>query len=361
MAWTSRLGDGFWALTRYEDVVMAARHTAALSNAANPRFGTRLSPPIESDRPEHTVYRRILSPHFSRDRLAALEPAIRDLVDELLDPLLRAGEGDLVPGFTSPLPARVLCALLRIPVDDAANIKRWSDEVFASMEERGNDPVRRQAAEERLQAYGRALVAERMSLELDPDEDLVTGLITKQVGDRRMTNDEIVAMIRLLLSAGHNSTTNALGNSILALARDPELQERLRTTPSEIPSAVDELLRYESPVMATKRLAVQDLEVRDRLIRAGEAVFLVWSSANRDERHFDRPDECLIDRDPQDHVAFGRGIHRCVGMTLALIELRIAFERLLARTRWFGLAGPVQRTSWERLGVSSMPMSFEPR
>jgi cytochrome P450 len=360
VAWTNRIGDGFWALMRWDDIAQAARDTATFSNAGNPRFGERPSPPIEVDRPEHTVWRRLIAPYFSRDSIAALEPVARRNVVDLLEPLVAAGRADVAEHFTYPLPALVLCGLLRLPTEDAAKIKEWSEQLFQAMEERDNDPVRLTAAESALQAYGHDLIARRREMGLDPDTDLVTGLITKEVGDRRLTTDEVVGMIRLLLSAGHNSTTSSLGISILRVAADPELQRGLRSDPDAIPRAIDEFLRHESPVMATKRIAAQDVEIHGRTIRAGEEVFLVWGSANRDERHYDRPEECQIDRESSDHLAFGRGIHRCVGMGLALMEIRVALEELLNRTSWIELDGDVVRTNWERFGVSSLPLRLSP-
>jgi cytochrome P450 len=360
VAWTNRIGDGFWALTRWDDVALAARDTATFSNAGNPRFGERPSPPIEVDRPEHTIWRRLIAPYFSRDSIAALEPTARRNVVVLLEPLIAAGRADVAEQFTYPLPALVLCALLRLPTEDAAKIKTWSEQLFQAMEERDNDPVSLAAAESALQAYGHNLIARRREMGLDPDEDLVTGLITKKVEDRRLTTEEVVGMIRLLLSAGHNSTTSSLGISILRVASDAQLQQRLRSNPDAIPRAIDEFLRHESPVMATKRIAAQDVEIQGRSIRTGEEVFLVWGSANRDERHYDRPEECQIDRESSDHVAFGRGIHRCVGMGLALMEIRVALEELLNRTSWIELDGDVVRTNWERFGVSSLPLRLTP-
>jgi cytochrome P450 len=360
VAWTNRIGDGFWALTRWDDIVHAARDTATFSNVGNPRFGERPSPPIEVDRPEHTLWRRLIAPYFSRDSVAALEPVVRRNVVELLQPLIRAGRADVAEHFTYPLPARVLCALLRLPTEDAAKLKQWSEQLFQAMEERDDDPLRLAAAEAALQAYGHDLIARRRELGLNPDEDLVTGLITKPVGDRRLTSEEVVGMIRLLLSAGHNSTSSSLGISILRVAGDAEIQRRLRSDPDAIPRAIDEFLRHESPVMATKRVATRDVEIHGRSIRAGEAVFLVWGSANRDERHYDRPEQCQIDRAPSDHLAFGRGIHRCVGMGLAVMEIRVTLEELLRRTSWIELDGDVVRTNWERFGVSSLPLRLSP-
>jgi cytochrome P450 len=363
VAWTSRLGTGAWAITKYADVAAAARDTATFSSRNKPRLGPVPSPPIEVDRPEHTVYRRLLAPYFDQRRIAAMEPVVRALCAELLRPVLEAGMAapvDVAERFTYPFPARVLCELLRIPPSDYTQLKRWSDEVFNADVLRENDPARKAAANERLRDYGRRLVEERRAMRLDASEDLVTGLISAEVAGRPLDPERIVALVRLLLSAGHNSTTSSLGIIFLHLARDPQAQRLLRQRPALIPAAVTEFLRHESPVMATPRTVAEDTEFRGRHLTAGEQVFLVWSSANRDDGHYTEPERCRLDRDPDDTMVFGRGIHLCLGRALALLELRVATEELLARTGWIELAGEVERTTWERYGVSRLPVRVTP-
>ena len=357
------LGTGAWAITKYADVAAAARDTATFSSRNKPRLGPVPSPPIEVDRPEHTVYRRLLAPYFDQRRIAAMEPVVRALCAELLRPVLEAGMAapvDVAERFTYPFPARVLCELLRIPPSDYTQLKRWSDEVFNADVLRENDPARKAAANERLRDYGRRLVEERRAMRLEPSEDLVTGLISAEVAGRPLDPERIVALVRLLLSAGHNSTTSSLGIIFLHLARDPQAQRLLRQRPALIPAAVTEFLRHESPVMATPRTVAKDTEFRGRHLTAGEQVFLVWSSANRDDGHYTEAERCRLDRDPDDTMVFGRGIHLCLGRALALLELRVATEELLARTGWIELAGEVERTAWERYGVSRLPVRVTP-
>lgn len=363
VGWTSRLGSGAWAVTRYEDVVAAARDTVTFSNRNEPRLGPVPSPPIEVDRPEHTVYRRLLAPYFDQRRIAAMETVVRELCAQLLQPVLDDGAAapvDVAERFTYPFPARVLCELLRIPPSDYTRLKRWSDEVFNADVLRDNDPARKAAANEQLRGYGRRLVSERRAMRLDPAEDLVTGLVSGEVDGQPLDPERIVALVRLLLSAGHNSTTSSLGIVFLHLARDPQAQQMLRERPALIPAAVMEFLRHESPVMATPRTVARDAEFGGRRLRAGEQVFLVWSSANRDDGHYAEPERCRFDRDPDDTMVFGRGIHFCLGRPLALLELRVATEELLARSGWIEVAGDVERTSWERYGVSRLPLRVTP-
>jgi cytochrome P450 len=363
VAWTNRLGTGAWAITKYDDVAAAARDTSTFSSQNEPRLGPVPSPPIEVDRPEHTVYRRLLAPYFDHRRIAAMETVVRALCGQMLQPVLEAGVTapvDVAQRFTYPFPARVLCELLRIPPSDYTQLKRWSDEVFNTDVLRGNDPSRKEAANERLRDYGRRLIQERRAMQLDPSEDLVTGLICAEIDGLPLDPERIVALVRLLLSAGHNSTTSSLGIVFLHLARDPQAQRMLRQRPELVSVAVAEFLRHESPVMATPRTVARDAEFRGQRLRAGQQVFLVWSSANRDSEHYAEPERCRFDRDPGDAMVFGRGIHQCLGRPLALLELQVATEELLARTGWIELAGEAERTSWERYGVSRLPLRVTP-
>lgn len=363
VAWTNRLGTGAWAITKYDDVAAAARDTSTFSSRNKPRLGPVPSPPIEVDRPEHTVYRRLLAPYFDHRRIAAMETVVRALCGQLLQPVLEAAVTapvDVAERFTYPFPARVLCELLRIPPSDYTQLKRWSDEVFNTDVLRGNDPARKEAANERLRDYGRRLIQERRAMQFDPSEDLVTGLVCTEIDGLPLDPERIVALVRLLLSAGHNSTTSSLGIIFLHLARDPQTQRMLRQRPELISVAVAEFLRHESPVMATPRTVARDAEFRGQRLRAGQQVFLVWSSANRDSDHYAEPERCRYDRDPADTMVFGRGIHQCLGRSLALLELQVATEELLARTGWIELAGQVERTSWERYGVSRLPVRVTP-
>ena len=336
---------GFWSVLRYEDVVAVARDTATFSNALKPRMG-RARVPLETDRPEHTVYRRLLQPHFSPQRMRELEPRVREFVSELLEPLLAAGGGDAASALTYPLPARVVCDLLDVPDEDWPLIKGASDEVYEAGPEQRNDPDAYHAANERLYDYCRKLVQTRQS------RMAVTLL------DAGVDEETTVGAIRLMISAGHDSTTSALGIAILHVAASAEIQARLRRDPALIPSAIDEFMRRETPVQAMVRYAVRDVELGGRSIRAGDPVELVWAAANRDPAAFEDPDGCVIERSPNKHLVFGVGIHKCIGMPLALLELRVVLEEMLARTESIALAGTVVRTSWPRWGMSSLPLEL---
>jgi cytochrome P450 len=359
VAWSERMG-GFWAVSRYDDVVTIARASERFSNSGGPQFGTP-RPPLEVDRPEHTFYRRVLQPFFTRARVAELEPDVRRFVAEMLEPSLAAGEGDLAPTLSYPLPARTLCLWLGLPDSEWSVLKGMSEELFEAEEGRGNDPATRARLNDELYAYSRRLVRERAASPLDPEIDLISSFLGQSDGMHTVTEETCVELIRLLLTAGHNSTTGGIGNSIMRVATDPEVQRRLRAEPDLIPSAVEEFLRLETPVQSMPRWANEDFTLHGRTIRQGESIMLHWAAANRDPEHFPEPDRCLIDRNPNDHVTFGRGIHRCIGIDLARLEIRVALEELLARTSWFEPDGEPVRTTYIRQGVSHLPLRLVPK
>jgi cytochrome P450 len=358
VAWSERMG-GFWAVSRYDDVVAIARASERFNNSDGPQFGTH-RPPLEVDRPEHTFFRRVLQPYFTKARVGQLEPAVRGFVAEMLEPSLAAREGDLAPTLAYPLPARTLCLWLGLPDSEWSVLKGMSEELFQAEEGRGNDPATRARLNAELYAYSRRLVRQRIAGPLDPRIDLISGFLGQSDGTHAVTEEACVELIRLLLTAGHNSTTGGIGNSIMRVAGDREIQRRLRAEPALIPGAVEEFLRLETPVQSMPRWANDDVTLHGRTIRSGEAIMLHWAAANRDPGHFPEPDRCLIDRSPNDHVAFGRGIHRCIGIDLARLEIRITLEELLARTSWFEPAGEPVRTTYIRQGVSCLPLRLVP-
>lgn len=360
VAWSERSvlsPGGFWAVSRYDDVVSLAVAADRFNNSGGPQFG-KGRPPLEVDRPEHTFFRRVLHPYFAKERVARLEGRIRGFVAEMLEPVIETGGGDLAGQVTYPLPARTLCAWLGLPDSDWAYLKQVADKLFDAEEGRANDPetVRRCAAE--IDAYSRRLVQERVERPFDPEVDLISGIIGQTDGVLTVTADDAVQLVRLLLVAGHNSTTSALGNCIMRLAGDDRLQTRLRSEPELIPAAIDELLRLETPVQAVPRWATEDVEVAGRTVHAGEKLMLLLASANRDPVRFPDPDACIIERRPNPHLAFGRGIHRCIGKDLAALELRVTCEELLARTSWVSLAGTPTRTTFVRQGASYLPVTL---
>lgn len=352
----SGVGGGFWSLVRYDDVASSAMNAAVFSSEIQGRFADGRVPPVEVDRPRHTIFRRALTKYFKPAVVERLTPVAQQLSEELLEPLIAAGRGEFAREFTYPYPARVICAFLGIPDKDALSLKAWAEDSFNYRPDRLNRPELAQRAERNLTEYAENFIEVRKGMNLDPDEDMVTGLLNFQFDGQAMTRTEIGRVVRLMLSAGHNNTTSSTGITLLQIARNPGIQKELRADRSLIPGAILEFLRHESPAMTSKRVLKKDVELHGRTMREGDEVMFFWSSANRDPRHFENPDVIDIRRDNTSAMTFGWGPHRCLGLSIALMEIRVAVETLFDRTEWIELSGTPERTTWERLGVTKLPL-----
>jgi cytochrome P450 len=359
VAHTARLG-GFWGITRYADIVAAARDTSTFISSKGmtlPQLGNIVQQvPIELDPPLHSVYRRILQPYFLPDYLARLESDIRSLTNELLEPLISSSTGDVVEHLSFPLPARVLCLWLNLPASTWLRLKGFAEETIRTRTT--GDMEGNRVVESAINAFIRELFAERRATPRDPATDLLSGLLAARVDGRPLEDLMLVGAVRTLLTAGHSSTTNGLGNSILYLAEHPHEQARLRANPGLLPTAIEELLRYEAPIQAIGRTVSREVEFAGQAMDEGERVGLLWVSGNRDETAFPAADQCVLDRTPNRHLAFGYGIHKCIGAELARMELRVALEELLGRTREFSVGGPVRRVGWPAVGVARLPLTL---
>ena len=357
IAWSERM-SGFWAVSRFDDVVAIARASDRFNNSGGPQFGTS-RPPLEVDRPEHTFFPPGAAAAFPRaSGLRSSSPGYAGSSSRCSLPLSLPVRPTSAEALSYPLPARTLCLWLGLPDEEWVVLKGISEELFEAEEGRGDDPATRARCNEKLYDYSRRLVRERVESPRDPAIDLISGILGETDGTHTVTEAHCVELVRLLLTAGHNSTTGGIGNSILRIAADPEIQRRLRAEPGLIPGAVEEFLRLETPVQAMPRWANDDVELCGREVQAGEMLMLMWAAANRDPDRFEEPDRCVIDRSPNEHVTFGRGIHRCIGIDLARLEIRIAVEELLARTGWVELAGEPIRTTFIRQGVAHLPLRF---
>jgi cytochrome P450 len=279
---------------------------------------------LTSDPPDHTRLRKLVSKAFTARTVARLRPRIEQITGELLDGMAAAGSVDLLESFAFPLPIAVICELLGVPDSDRDKFRAWSSPFVAAASE---DEMR--TAHEELTAYLNALVANKR---LTPGEDLLSELV--QVSDEgdRLSQDEVVSMAFLLLVAGHETTVNLIANAVLALLDNPEQMTALRADPSLLPNAVEEFLRFEGPInIATVRFTTEPVLVGDVEIPADEFVMISLLSANRDAERFADPDRLDITRAPGGHLAFGHGIHYCLGAPLARLEGEIALGRLLDR------------------------------
>ncbi len=348
----------FWALTRHADVTAAARDSVTFANGKRTRFAGR-RPPLESDPPEHTIWRKLLNPFFTPRHVENFEPVSRAIAVDLVAPLVAAGGGDAAHGLARPLPPQVLLSFLGQDKADWREIKEHCETAYLDRSDDPADRAKFAASNDALWDYSRRAVEARVAAQTDPAGDLLAALLA---GTRDMDGGtELVAgVMRLLLAAGHDSTTSALSICLHYLARNPRDQASLRAEPQRLRVAIEEMLRFETPVIAMPRTVARDVEMKGKALRTGDRAMLYYAAANRDPAAFADADRCLIDRSPNPHLAFGMGIHACIGAPLARQEIRVALEELLARTKSFTLAGPVSREFWHPYGLRSLPLRIAP-
>lgn len=351
------LRGGMWTVLGYKELVEVASDPATFSNGGSPRFGRKL-PPLEVDPPEHTDFRRILQRFWLPSRIRAMEPSVRASAVSLLAPLIAQGGGDLAPGLAYPLPVMALCALLGVEDRYWPDIKQWSEDSLAAESTDAEERIRARAAHDNLLAHAQMIVADRKARPRDVEADIASALLAAEVDGQRLDEELIAGVLRILISAGHNSTTNALGNILLFLGENADAQAELRKNPDRIPVAIEELLRCATPVQELPRYATRDVELAGCPIRSGDRLGMLWGSGNRDASVFDDADQVRLDRRPNRHLAFGHGIHTCLGAPMARMELRVAVEELLARTMHFAVAGEVVRKPYHHMGVSRLPIAI---
>lgn len=359
LAHSERWG-GFWALLKYADVVAVAENAGTFITSIQnviPAVNAGKRIPLHFDPPSHGRYRRILNLPFDADRLAELEPRIRQLMVSFLEPLISKGRGDLVKEFTNQAPIYALCEFLKVPSEEAPEIKLQTERYAGAHAAEDRESLL--TASDALYASARRVVAARRAEPLDPERDVTSGLLAARLDGKPLDEELIVGCLRLLLVAGHLTMTYAIASAVRHLAADPELQEQLRRHPCRIADAVEEFLRLYPPNQAFARTVTHETEIRGKKIQPGEPIALVWISANRDPDVFPDPNEFHLDRPSNRHLAFGHGIHKCLGAPLARLEIRLALEELLARTRRFELDGPVSlETGWPEYGPTSVPIRF---
>ena len=348
-----------WALTRYRDVEGVLRDHERFSNVD--RFFQETIPLslLELDPPEHTRLRSLVSKAFTPKAVAMLHGRIQKIADERLDAVAGASRFDLVAALGYPLPVTVIAEMLGVRPSDLDLFKGWSDAVALSVNALLTADQIRAAkfAASEIHAYFETIVEERRR---QPREDLVSALLAAEEEGDRLTRDEMLAVLLLILVAGNETTRNLIGNGMLALLRHPDQLQRLREDPSLLDPAVDELLRYDSPVQFSDRTVRQDMEIGGKRVRTGQRVVAMIGAANRDPERFDDPDTLDIGRGEKSHVSFGRGIHYCLGASLAVLEARIAFATLLHRFPSITLAAePRYRDGVALRGVEQLWIEVE--
>ncbi|MBM7112453.1 cytochrome P450 [Archangium primigenium] len=301
---------------------------------------------IAADPPLHTQLRALVGRAFTPRRVAELEPHIRALTGELLDALLRTDEVELVEGLAAPLPVTVIAELLGVEPERRRDFKRWSDDTLktSALSVVNADPARLEESIRAMHDYLAQAIEERRRA---PREDLISALIQAGGADDFLTAQDLIAFVRLLLVAGNETTTNLIGNGVVAFLRHPGEWERLVAQPELVTPAVEEMLRYDSPAQGVFRLTTQEVDVAGRTLPAGTRVMALFGSANRDPRKYADPERFDITRETQGSYSFGHGVHFCLGAPLARLEARVAFEELSRRVRRFTFApGQEETLDW---------------
>ncbi len=348
-----------WALTRYEDVqdvlIDHKRFTNAERNYDYMQYRTFL----DLDPPDHTRLRGLVSKAFTPRAVRELGPRIQGLVDELLDAVAGKSRIDLISDFAFPLPVIVIAEMLGVPAEDRARFREWSDDIALSVNPLLNSEQieRVQQATEELFDYFEGIIEQRRQA---PQNDMISALLAAEEEGDRLTHEELLSTLMLLLVAGNETTRNLIGNGMLALLKNPAQLQRLRDRPELLDSAINELLRYDSPVQIDSRNAIDDVKIGGKRIAAGQRILAIVGAANRDPQVFANPDELDIGRDEVSHLSFGRGIHYCLGSPLAILEGRMAFTSLLARFSSIRLASdPVFKDQIVLRGVEALWVEVE--
>lgn len=363
-----------WLVTRYDDVAQVLKDERFAKdpvNALTPAqaagrpwfrklkvFQTLQRNLLNLDPPNHTRLRALVNKAFTPRLVEQMHDRIQALTDELLDGVQGRGRVDLIRDFALPLPATIIAEILGVPVEDRHKFHRWSN---ALMTIATNWQMLKAIFNvTAFMRYMRKVIHRRRA---DPRDDLVSALVRAEEAGDKLSENELVAMCILLLVAGHETTVNLIGNGMLALLEHPDQMQQLRSNPSLIKPAVEELLRYASPIdLATERYAREDVALAGVTIPRGEMVFAGIASANRDEQHFTAADTLDITRTPNKHLTFGLGNHFCLGAALARMEGQIAINMLLARGSNLRLAVPADSLHWRPglilRGLQSLPVTF---
>jgi cytochrome P450 len=358
-------GPGFLALTGYDEVYAVSRDSATWSSEAT---GVNFDAPgpddfvdvrgvmmLMMDPPRHTALRALVSKGFTPRQVAKLNERITDMARDVVDSVIERGECDFVTDVAGALPSYVIAELLGIPLEDGHRLY----ELTEIMNTGGlGDPRATEAAVE-MMTYSTELMARKRA---DPGDDIATSLLQAEVDGRRLTDLDFNTFFMLLINAGGDTTRNLVAGGMCVLMDHPEERAKLEADPTLLPTAVEELLRYVSPVIAFLRTATKDTELRGVPVQKGDRVAMFYPSANRDEAHFADPDRFDVTRKPNPHIAFGGGgMHFCLGANLARVEAAALVPEVLSRMKNLELAGPVERMPSTLInGIHSMPVRFTP-
>ncbi|MEX0600094.1 MAG: cytochrome P450, partial [Rhodothermales bacterium] len=316
-----------WSIFRHDDVVRVLEDHETFSNAVSQHF----SVPNGMDPPEHTPYRRIIEKYFAADRMDAFEPVVRTIAEELLESLLSSGSRvDVMEDFAKPFAGRVQCAFLGWPDSLHEPLIRWAEKNHDATRDRD-----RRASSEIAREF-EALVDDMIETRLEdgvrPEEDVTAELMQEKIGSRRLSNEEIASILRNWTVGEIGTISASVGILVHYLAEHEDLQAKLRRDPGLLLAAIDEILRLHGPLVANRRITTRPVNLAGQVLEAGERITIMWLAAHRDGRRFDEPNAFRFDRDPDDNLLYGAGIHVCPGAPLARMELRVVLEELLDET-----------------------------
>ena len=360
-----------WIVTRYDDIVdgLTASDVFSAERLGNVRkhLPTAALPAAEEilryltswmvfrDPPDHTRLRRHMAGVLNLPTFESLRGTVSELTNMLLDQLPDGDALDMLPHFSILLPGMVVMQLMGVDRDRLMEVKRWSDNMMLFIGSARGVPDKYERARSGAVAMAtlfKELIAQRRAA---PCDDMLSQLIASQIDGRGLADDELVGCLMMVLNGGHETTANLINNSLMALARNPDAHAWLRANPEGMPTAVEEFLRYDSPILSLGRMVKEDTELGDKQLSAGERVFFMLLSANRDDEVFDDPDRFDVTRNPNPHMAFGKGPHFCLGTPLARIEGQIALGEIVRRYRSIELAEPMEDIAWINSMVTRGP------
>jgi len=325
---------GFWAISRFDDVWQATTQVEALTTEGIEETETLLPMLNFLDPPRHDRLRQLVARAFTLRRIGEMEPRVRRLARELLDTFDGRGEIDLVTSFAEPLPGRLIAEMIGVPLDRREKFLGHTRKMLATNPDISITDAIREPSERIYEEFAQLLDERRRT----PADDLMSALLDAEIDDERLTDEEILGFCYQLIVAGNDTTTALIGNGTVLLAQHPEQRKLLCEEPQRIPAAVEEMLRFEPPAQALPRRSRRTYTLHDVTIPRDERVLLVWAAANLDDREFREPERFDVTRDARRHLAFGHGVHFCLGASLARLEARVAFEELLARFPRYRLA-----------------------
>jgi cytochrome P450 len=364
------MGFKFALVARHADVRAVLTDHASFSNVQPAGFAFDVQAKalgdapsmLGSDPPTQTRLRRLVSRDFTPRRIRELEPRIREIASSLIDAIERKGEFEVMADLATPLPVMVISELLGVPPDEYRQFKGWSDKIVEALNTVPGTPM----PEDISSAFNQLIEYFAQEIERrrkNPGTDLVSALVAAHDEAEALSAGELMQFLMLLLLAGNETTTNLIGNGMLALGQNPDAMAALRSKPELMRGAIDEMLRYDGPVQATFRMAKKDTEISGTPIAGGMGVFVIIAAANRDPAQFKDPEKFDITREPNEHIAFGEGIHYCIGATLARLEGSIAIAAALERFPHLSLKNPegavTYKDSYFLRGLSRLDMAVK--